>query len=216
MDSRYQAVVAAVEDAINEADPVALLEGGAPADEYGPEVGTIVPRVVNAQSVEEVTTVLYEEFLRWFGDDTAAPRQAYEAPARDRCRSVGGSRFLDGLSAQSRKTWPQRGAPGDLRRACRIEAGDQHRAERRDVASVHAVVNSGEMIDQFPPLDGTLPHGGESNAREPPTVCRGGRTSIGRSRPTPGANPAKPGSDSLSSALTTAPMALELDRLLAF
>ena len=42
----------------------------------------MVPRVVNAQSVEEVTTVLHEEFVRWFGSDTAGLRQAYEAPAR--------------------------------------------------------------------------------------------------------------------------------------
>jgi hypothetical protein len=58
-----------------------LLEGGAPADEYSPEIGTIVPRVVNAQSVDETTTVLHEEFLRWFGEDTAGPRHAYETPA---------------------------------------------------------------------------------------------------------------------------------------
>jgi len=81
METRYQAVVAAVEHAISEADPVGLLEGGAPADEYSPEIGTIVSRVVNAQSVEEVTTVLHEEFLRWFGDDIAGTRHAYEAPA---------------------------------------------------------------------------------------------------------------------------------------
>ncbi|MDF2758813.1 MAG: uncharacterized protein K0S99_1445 [Thermomicrobiales bacterium] len=82
METRYQALVEAVERAINDADPIGLLEGGAPADEYSPEIGTIVPRVVNAQSVDEVTAVLHEEFLRWFGDDTAGPRQGYEAPAR--------------------------------------------------------------------------------------------------------------------------------------
>jgi hypothetical protein len=81
METPLQALVAAVERAIDDADPIGLLEGGAPADEYGPEIGTIVPRVMNAQSVEEVTTVLHEEFLRWFGDDTAGPRHAYQAPA---------------------------------------------------------------------------------------------------------------------------------------
>lgn len=81
METRYQALVAAVERAINETDPMGLLEGGAPADEYSPEIGTIVPRIVNAQSVDEVTTILHEEFLRWFGDDTAGPRRPYEAPA---------------------------------------------------------------------------------------------------------------------------------------
>ena len=81
MKARYQSLVAGVERPINQADPIGLLKGGAPADEYGPEIGTIVPRVVNAQSIEEVTTVLHEEFVRWFGKDTAGPRHPYEAPA---------------------------------------------------------------------------------------------------------------------------------------
>jgi hypothetical protein len=33
METRYEALVAAVERAINEADPIGLLEGDAPADE---------------------------------------------------------------------------------------------------------------------------------------------------------------------------------------
>ena len=82
METRYRALVAAVERAINDADLIGLLECGAPADEYSPEIGTIVPRVVNAQSVDEITATLHEEFQRWFGDGTAGPRQLYEAPAR--------------------------------------------------------------------------------------------------------------------------------------
>jgi hypothetical protein len=82
MDRRYQVLVAAIERAINEADPIGLLEAGAPADEYGAEIGTILPRIASAQRPDDVTDVLHEEFLRWFGDVTAGPRQAYEAPAR--------------------------------------------------------------------------------------------------------------------------------------
>jgi hypothetical protein len=78
----YRSLVAAVERAINDADPIGLLKGGAPADEYSSEIGTIVPRVVNVQSVDEITSVLHEEFVRWFGKETAGPRQAYEAAAR--------------------------------------------------------------------------------------------------------------------------------------
>ena len=54
----YRVLAAAVERAINEADPIGLLEIGAPSDE------------------------LHEEFLRWFGDRIAGPREAYERPAR--------------------------------------------------------------------------------------------------------------------------------------
>ena len=81
-DTRYQALVAAVECAINEADPIALLQIGAPTDEYAPEIGTILPRLANAERPDDVTDVLHEEFLRWFGEGTAGTRQAYEAPAR--------------------------------------------------------------------------------------------------------------------------------------
>jgi hypothetical protein len=88
MERRYQTFVAAVERAINDADPIGLLEGGAPADEYSPEIGTIVPRVGNAQSVDETTAVLHEEFVRWFGNETAGPGEAYEAPARHIWRAV--------------------------------------------------------------------------------------------------------------------------------
>ena len=82
MKTRHQVLVAAVERAINEADPIGLLEIGAPADEYAPEVGTIVPRLASVERPEDVATLLHEEFIRWFGDDTAGPPHAYEAPAR--------------------------------------------------------------------------------------------------------------------------------------
>lgn len=82
MTSRYRALVAAVERAINEADPIGLLENDAPKDEYSPEVGTIVPRISTAQTPDEVTDVLHEEFSRWFGEGTAGPRDGYEAAAR--------------------------------------------------------------------------------------------------------------------------------------
>ena len=82
MKAAHEMLVKALERAINEADPIGLLDLGAPSDEYAPEIGTIIPRLVNAQDVDEVTAVLHEEFLRWFGDNTAGPRQAYEAPAR--------------------------------------------------------------------------------------------------------------------------------------
>lgn len=82
METRYQALVTAVEHAINEADPIRLLEAGAPSNEYAPEIGTIIPRLANAHRPDDVTGVLHAEFLRWFGEGTAGPRRAYEAPAR--------------------------------------------------------------------------------------------------------------------------------------
>jgi hypothetical protein len=82
MGIRYQDLVAAVECAINEADPIGLLAGGAPSDEYAPEIGTIIPLLANAHRPDDVTGVLHGEFLRWFGEGTAGPRQRYEASVR--------------------------------------------------------------------------------------------------------------------------------------
>jgi len=82
MDRRYPDLVAAVERAINEADPIGLLAGGAPSDEYAPEIGTIIPLLTNAHRPDDVTGVLHGEFLRSFGEGTAGPRQANQAPTR--------------------------------------------------------------------------------------------------------------------------------------
>ena len=80
--TRYQHLAAAVGRAIEEADPIRLLGIGAPGDEYAPEIGTILPRLATVERPEDVTAVLHEEFLRWFGHEVAGPRDAYEGPAR--------------------------------------------------------------------------------------------------------------------------------------
>ena len=48
-------------------------------DEYSPEVRTILPRLVDSNSTNDVLRVVYEEFTDWFGD--AGPRQRYEEMA---------------------------------------------------------------------------------------------------------------------------------------
>ena len=73
MKTAYEVRVAAVERAINEADPIGLLDICAPSDEYAPEIGTIIPRLVNAQGVDEVTAVRHAEFLPWTCDCVVPP-----------------------------------------------------------------------------------------------------------------------------------------------
>lgn len=85
---RYHALVAAVKAALDSADPIGLLEMGAPSDEYDPEVGSIVPRVAKATDAAEVHQIIHSEFGRWFGDDTAGPFATYEAPAREIWQAV--------------------------------------------------------------------------------------------------------------------------------
>jgi hypothetical protein len=47
-------------------------------DEYEPEVGTILPRVFEADSMEEIASVIREEFDRWFGQGIRVERATYE------------------------------------------------------------------------------------------------------------------------------------------
>ncbi|MES1180460.1 MAG: hypothetical protein ABUL66_01215, partial [Verrucomicrobiota bacterium] len=45
-------------------------------DEYEPEVGTILPRLKDCRSEDDVCRVIHEEFARWFGD--AGPQKNYK------------------------------------------------------------------------------------------------------------------------------------------
>lgn len=47
-------------------DIVGLVSCGAPADEYAPELSTILPRLPSCRSVADVHKVLLEEYARWF------------------------------------------------------------------------------------------------------------------------------------------------------
>ena len=78
IDPRRQALVEAVSLAIDDLDPIGLLKMGAPSDEYGAELGTILRRITVATSEAEVTAICHEEFSRWFGPGTAGPKAAYE------------------------------------------------------------------------------------------------------------------------------------------
>lgn len=70
-----------VATAIDDADPIGLLQSGAPGDEYSTEIATIVPRVARSRAADEVVDILHEEFSRMFGQPTAGPREAYVSPA---------------------------------------------------------------------------------------------------------------------------------------
>jgi hypothetical protein len=52
-------------------------------DEYEPEVGTILPRLRDCASEEDVLRVVHEEFVRWFDQDTAGSADRYEEISRE-------------------------------------------------------------------------------------------------------------------------------------
>jgi hypothetical protein len=47
-------------------------------DEYEPEVGTILPRVLELESAAQVEAVIREEFDLWFGSGTAIEDAMYD------------------------------------------------------------------------------------------------------------------------------------------
>lgn len=52
-------------------------------DEYDPEVGTILPRMSGCHSPLQVRRVVFEEFCRWFGPETARDELSYDAIAKE-------------------------------------------------------------------------------------------------------------------------------------
>lgn len=53
-------------------------------DEYAPEVETILPRLESARTESDLTDIVYEEFLGWFGDaEIVGPKEQYQAIAAD-------------------------------------------------------------------------------------------------------------------------------------
>lgn len=52
-------------------------------DEYEPEVGTILPRLKEALSPEDLQNIIHQEFVRWFDADIAGPKAKYAKIAQE-------------------------------------------------------------------------------------------------------------------------------------
>ncbi len=65
-----------------ESDPIDI-NYGFNTDEYEPEVGTILPRLKYAETVQDVETIIHEEFCRWFDAEDVGPRNRYQAIATE-------------------------------------------------------------------------------------------------------------------------------------
>ena len=52
-------------------------------EEYEPEVGTILPRLRNCKSADDVRRVVHQEFVRWFELSNAGPESSYTAIAAE-------------------------------------------------------------------------------------------------------------------------------------
>ena len=78
----YAQMFEALRAILVEHDPIGIALEDVNPDEYDPEVGTILPRLRDAQSEHDVQSIVHEEFVRWF-DESAGPLGRYEAIAHD-------------------------------------------------------------------------------------------------------------------------------------
>ena len=81
---RYRSLHQRLTELLYRHDPVGLAALGSPKDEYEPEVGTILPRLREAKSKDDVRRIVHEEFVHWFeAQETAGPESAYDAIAQE-------------------------------------------------------------------------------------------------------------------------------------
>ncbi len=79
LEAEYGALYVEVSRLVREADPIRLISRGAPDDEYDPEVSTILPRLREAKSPEDVQRIVHEEFTHWFSAEIAGAAAEYAA-----------------------------------------------------------------------------------------------------------------------------------------
>lgn len=52
-------------------------------DEYDPEAATILPRLRECHSAEDVRKIIHQEFCKWFGSTQAGPIELYTKASQD-------------------------------------------------------------------------------------------------------------------------------------
>ena len=78
LKAAYGDLYAEVSRLLREADPINLIQIGAPDDEYDLEVSTILPRLREAHSAVDVQRIIHEEFVHWFNvSGVAGPEESY-------------------------------------------------------------------------------------------------------------------------------------------
>jgi hypothetical protein len=80
--SEYGDLFGSVADILFRHDPVGInFEDN--TDEYYPEARTILPRLKDCHSAQDVTSVVHEEFVKWFEPGTAGAKENYQLVAEE-------------------------------------------------------------------------------------------------------------------------------------
>ena len=64
-------------------DPIGIIYGDQNPNEYEAEVGTIMPRLRGANSLDDCRCIIHEEFTRWFSPGIAGPQSKYAQIAEE-------------------------------------------------------------------------------------------------------------------------------------
>ena len=78
LKQEYGALFAKASALLRRVDPIGI-GPDAPASEYEPEVGTILPRLARCRDASQVQDMVHEEFSNWFSPELAGPREAYRS-----------------------------------------------------------------------------------------------------------------------------------------
>jgi hypothetical protein len=76
LKKKYKDLFDVVSEILFERDPIGI-NFGSNTDEYDPEVGTILPRLDECDSAEDVRRITHQEFVVWFGKENAGPADNY-------------------------------------------------------------------------------------------------------------------------------------------
>ena len=77
LEAAYGDLYTEVSRLMREADPIRLTAIGAPENEYDVELRTILPRLREAKSSDDVQRIVHEEFVHWFSAEIAGPAEQY-------------------------------------------------------------------------------------------------------------------------------------------
>jgi len=77
LKAEYGEIFNAVSALLFRHDPIGIAFESPNTDEYDAEARTILPRLRSCGSAEDVLLVVHQEFVRWFDEDGAGPREGY-------------------------------------------------------------------------------------------------------------------------------------------
>jgi hypothetical protein len=73
---QYEALFVQASALLHRFDPIGI-GPEMPSDEYEPEVGTILPRLMRCRDAGQVQQIVHEEFSEWFSPEVAGPPDHY-------------------------------------------------------------------------------------------------------------------------------------------